>query len=402
MNDKWELFAEGYLNRHTGGKKSGLDNAIKGEKHDYILNVDKSDYLSHLVEQYTITPVEIDFDGVYLETDKVRGKTQYQLHFPIAGNLELLKFQPPDFNGWTTTGHLVEGESEFWVRLELENGNPEAEDVQSTVDKYTEKIGENYNFVISDIKEFNEDLSSYAEKKFDETKRRYLKDMDIEEKLDVPVKARSEQSKTFAIEPPEKREEIKVEKPELPDTSPLKVVPSLSKSTYSKILTAINDIGKGFERSPRLFIDREEEDLRDYFLFFLEMNFEGSATGETFNNEGKTDILLRHEGENVFISECAWWNGKKRFSDKISQLNKYLTWRDTKTAVVLFSNNKSPSKVHEQIIEGTKEHPQFKEFVERKDHSWFQYEFYFPEDENRTIDLAVIIFHLRQSEEKAA
>lgn len=396
MENEWKLFDEEFLSRHLGGKRTGVMNTIKGEDHDYILNVDKLDYLDHLVEQFSIVPVEIDFEGMYLETEKVRGITQYHLHFPVSGNIELLEFQPSDFNGWTTTAHLAEDESVFWVQLEIEDEDPDAEDVQSAIDEYQEKILRNYESLITEVDEFNDDLHVFAEKKFDETKRRYLKDVSIEDELDVPVKTRSDRPDTFAIEPPERQEEIKVEKPEIANTSPLEVVPTLAYSTYEKILGAIQDIGKGFERSPRLFLDRGEEDLRDQILFYLEMNFEGSATGETFNNEGKTDILLRHDGENVFIAECAWWNGKARFLDKISQLNRYLTWRDTKTAVILFSDNKSPTGVHEQIIEGAQEHPQFKNFKERKDKSWFQYEFFFPEDDSRTIDLAVMVFHLRK------
>jgi hypothetical protein len=35
----------------------------------------------------------------------------------------------------------------------------------------------------------------------------------------------------------------------------------------------------------------------------LNRHFEGAATGETFNHRGKTDILIRVDGKNIFIAE---------------------------------------------------------------------------------------------------
>jgi len=36
----------------------------------------------------------------------------------------------------------------------------------------------------------------------------------------------------------------------------------------------------------------------------------------------------------VFIAECKIWEGKKRFSEGVDQLLGYLTWRDTKAAMI--------------------------------------------------------------------
>jgi hypothetical protein len=47
------------------------------------------------------------------------------------------------------------------------------------------------------------------------------------------------------------------------------------------------------EQSPHAFVKMGEEDLRTHFLVQLNGVYEGQATGETFNFEGKTDILIR-------------------------------------------------------------------------------------------------------------
>ena len=47
------------------------------------------------------------------------------------------------------------------------------------------------------------------------------------------------------------------------------------------------------ERNPRVFSTAPEETIRDHYLVQLNGQYEGSATGETFNGHGHTDILVR-------------------------------------------------------------------------------------------------------------
>lgn len=92
---------------------------------------------------------------------------------------------------------------------------------------------------------------------------------------------------------------------------------------------------------PSIYKDKGEEDLRDHIIMTLDPNFEyGSVTGETFNKTGKTDIQLRHDSSVVFIAECKFWTGEKGFLRTIDQLLNYLTWRDTKTSVIMFVRQK--------------------------------------------------------------
>lgn len=95
------------------------------------------------------------------------------------------------------------------------------------------------------------------------------------------------------------------------------------------------------------------------FLFLVPLNghYEGAATGETFNYDGETDILIRVDGRNIFIAECKFWNGPKKLIDTINQLLGYMAWRDTKTAIILFNKNKSFSEVLEKIAATAAQHP---------------------------------------------
>ena len=81
----------------------------------------------------------------------------------------------------------------------------------------------------------------------------------------------------------------------------------------------------------------KEEQIRDLILVNLNGHYEGNATGETFNGLGKTDILIRASGRNVFVAECKFWSGSKAMHAAINQILGYLTWRDTKAALLVFS-----------------------------------------------------------------
>ena len=61
-----------------------------------------------------------------------------------------------------------------------------------------------------------------------------------------------------------------------------------------------------------------------------------------------------------FIAECKFWDGPKVFNDAIAQLLGYLTWRDSKTALLIFNRNKDSSKVLVKMNETIENHPEYK------------------------------------------
>ncbi|GAQ65374.1 hypothetical protein [Streptomyces scabiei] len=93
------------------------------------------------------------------------------------------------------------------------------------------------------------------------------------------------------------------------------------------------------ERLPSLHRGKGEEDIRDVLTAALGGAFEGQATGESFNGQGKTDILLRIDDRNILIGECKVWagaHGDKGISAIATQLLGYLTRNDRQTALLLF------------------------------------------------------------------
>ena len=87
----------------------------------------------------------------------------------------------------------------------------------------------------------------------------------------------------------------------------------------------------------------------------------GEASAESFSKRGKTDIYLPWENNAVFLAECKWWSGQKAFKDAAlpQLLDRYIVWRDTHTAMVLFIKNRDASAVIPKAIESIKQHPRY-------------------------------------------
>ena len=114
-----------------------------------------------------------------------------------------------------------------------------------------------------------------------------------------------------------------------------------------------------FERLAVTYADMHEERLRDQILAMLHTVY-GSATAETFSKRDKTDIYLPWEGDGpVFIAECKWWAGPKTFAehDLPQMLDRYVVWRDTHTAMVLFIRNKDITAVIASAEKIIRDHP---------------------------------------------
>ena len=122
--------------------------------------------------------------------------------------------------------------------------------------------------------------------------------------------------------------------------------------------------------------------------------YEGSATGETFNSTGKTDILIREQGGNVFVAECKIWQGERSLQEAIDQLLGYVTWRDTKTALIVFSKNKDFTNVLTKSSEGVPAHPKYKRTVKTVGETQTRYLFSQKNDVNRDVHVSVLAFDI--------
>jgi hypothetical protein len=168
----------------------------------------------------------------------------------------------------------------------------------------------------------------------------------------------------------------------------------LDKSKVFLILDMIEKIGLGFEVSPQIYNKMEEEDLRHIILNNLNTVFEGAATGETFSKRGKTDIHLNIAKGYILIAECKFWEGVKKYYEAIDQLFRYLTWRQNYGILITFSKNKSFSRVLEAAGRCIPDHLTYRSGFTRLEGSHFESVHYFPEDENKMVEVHHLFFNL--------
>jgi hypothetical protein len=240
-----------------------------------------------------------------------------------------------------------------------------------------------------DTDAFNTSIPQIIRTQIAQRRKKLLDDRNLVSNLGFSLKKRPEAPKTYAAPVSRKRIE-----PRMPpaSTAPFKPEPALVDAVYANILDIVSNMALVMERSPSAFASIDEEDLRQHFLVQLNGQYEGQATGETFNYQGKTDILLRVDGRNIFIAECKYWRGAKSYVETIDQVLSYISWRDTKIAVIVFNRNKEFANVLTQIRALTREHHGYKSGPVVEGETRFRYIFGQKADQSREVVLTVLAF----------
>jgi len=213
----------------------------------------------------------------------------------------------------------------------------------------------------------------------------------LEERLGIPLRRK---------DPPETHR-VAVERRKTPIIEPLRspvgrpVDPFLGQEHYEHILSVLSSMSLAMERSPSAFYDLDEEALRWWFVVALNGHYEVGAKGEAFNAGGKTDILVDWKGKNVFVAECKFWEGAASLEKAINQLFDYVTWRDTKAAILMFSRNKDFKAVHSQISGVVESHKAYKEILPGSgSDTEFRFQLRHPADPKHELTLAVLAFNV--------
>lgn len=373
---------------------------------DRFLNTSPVDLAAYLVEKYTFqrpslrlddwsvaeheTQIDVRNDPRRWITDRSRPcyvpGQRIEVEVPIEGEVDLLHTRPST-HSLNPPRACIRGNSLF---LEFNTPNDAAQqNIRQDIDQLLAEINKHLDWIARDVGGFNVGLQQCADQAISARRERILANQGRIVSLGIPLKSRPGAPTTYAV--PDVRRKVM---PSLPPaaTSPYEPEPVLDMENYNHILSVIQNMAQVFERSPSAFKSMGEEDLRQHFLVQLNGQFEGSATGETFNVSGKTDILLREKGRNAFIAECKFWKGQKNYRDTINQLLSYVAWRDTKTAILIFNRGTKMSTVLKSVESETAKHENFKRQVDWKHDSGYRYAFHHNGDANREFTLTVLVF----------
>ena len=375
---------------------------IEGKSKEYILNIDENEYVDYLYDVYRLEPLNIDTTSEIVNNPIVRKEKresrfrdyQYEcdvyyivVTFAFTGTPQLFFVKP---NPWTLTSYDIEVNDRS-VSFTVSMTRLDAYEFKREKNVAYNSAFANIINVNENVKQYNSQLKSTIFSLLKSYKDKYIKENAFYQAINVKVDQNTESVYTV---PTIKRKVIP--QPLLKEKREFVSEPTMANKMYDDVLTIIYQVGKSWEKKPSVYQGKDEESLRDLLLTFLETRYEGTtATGETFNKNGKTDILLKYvDGTNLFIGECKFWHGASEFSKAINQLfDRYLTWRDSKVALIFFVSNNDFTSVIKTVCTEIVKHPYFSSECGGRGESSFSYMFHLPNDKERKVFVEVILLH---------
>lgn len=373
-------FADGELRAWFASTVEELEEEIDSLSND-ALRANSHDYLvEYFWEKYSFEPIKIGDEDISMRQQERCKITKYHspqdrlfyghesididgirvvFCFPYEGEPDLFEVRPSIF---ITSGYPEIGISDTHICFELEyevytnQCAPSAEKVLKELEGLKSDILRGVGYVNKDVKAFNASLGEVIKKALAKREDYALKYEGLEKALEIPLPKSQAVSKIVSLE---KRRPLKL-------SSAGQQEPNwcLGESEYVEVLSMIKNFYSTCERTPATYAFLDEEELRNLSLANLNTIYQGRAGGETFRNKGKTDISIEVENRSAFVAECKMWTGEKNLLGAISQLLGYLTWRDVKTALIVFSRNKQFPRVLENARTALGKHPNFRALKE--------------------------------------
>jgi len=388
-----------------------LNQIIAKNSYDYIINVDTDKLTSYLSQYYIKDNIVLYEDKIsqnsdinnvniyYTNSEKlhsIRNGLIVTFFIPVSGDIQEL--QNNKYWGRRTPIYGILKDNTIKVQYFIpedsdNNFHPEEhfKENLSNLKKILDKIN-------SEIDDINSQVIPIIKNCILEKQNKIKPLIEIKNSISYPMVKNGELPETFVVP---------LKKKTLPILQTQKTINqqeneyTIDIKDYDNIIKICSDMALVMERSPKAFEKIEEEDLRMHFLVQLNGHYEGNATGETFNLGGKTDILIRKNNENIFIAECKYWHGEQKYLETIDQILDYISFRDTKTAILMFVKVvKDFSKIIEKINETSKKHPNFikevNDFVapNKLNESSFRYLFKNNSDKSKTFYLTVMAFYI--------
>jgi hypothetical protein len=313
--------------------------------------------------------------------------TKVTVEVPFEGEREVFSIRPSAFDSMPPRGEVKASHLVF----EVTGTNLATDSVRQEIDRWLNSVEKYLHNLRKDYDAFNAQMETAAREQIEQRRTKLLADQNLVAGLGIPLKERPDAPKTYVA--PEVRRKVLPAPP--PATSgTFKPEPVLEEAEYQRILGIMQNMVHVMERSPKAFHELGEEDIRSHFLVQLNGQYEGNATGETFNYEGKTDILVRSEGRNIFVGECKVWGGPQVLTETIDQILGYLTWRDAKAAILLFNRNRDLSRVLSAISPTVEAHPNFRKSEEQPTETAFRYRFRHKDDAAKDVVLTILVFDI--------
>jgi len=378
---------------------------------DYVLKASPTELEQYFIERVMIRPLvlraeerhilnqtgtDIDVSGDFRravfpgERAVVRG-TRIDIAIPFEGDPALWQVRASTFS--------VSGYPEIEVRkalvvfsISFPDDSVEPARIRAELDRQTQSLVDAVGYLKNDVDNHNRTAPDAIRQALERKKKIAQTAAGAVAALGIPVR-RTVETPAFTI-PTKRRESPAKSKPPAVPPGKYQAEPVLAEKEYEHILEVLRSMSLVIERSASSFAALNEEAIRNHFLIQLNGHYEGGATGETFNASGKTDILIRADNRNVFIAECKFWHGQKGFSEALDQLLGYLTWRDSKSALLVFNRMKDSTAVRQKMHEVIGSRPEHRRTVFHRPDGDSRYVLVKPSDPGREIVLTTQLYDM--------
>lgn len=390
-----------FLEQLRGKIKSEIESSSK----KYILSVDEEEYKAYLVDHYSLEPLTIDYESEVVDEptvskelvqDRDFGDTYqteslyFTIRYKFKGSSDLFRIRSS--SRIMTSAEIYVDDQKSTVSFSFKLYKKDPEEFKRAKNSIQKKAFANLGNTNQVAINWMQSLPGTIDSLFHEQKNKYLRENDFFAAINVKV----DKDTTSVFTAPTIKRKV-IPQPTVSRHKEFSSEPMMANEMYEYVLKVIYELGKSMERKPSTYKGKDEEGIRDQFLLVLETRFEGTtATGETFNRGGKTDIILKYanDGSNLFVAECKLWHGASEFHKAISQLfDRYLTWRDSKAALILFVTNKNFASVIDIIKKETPNHPYFLKSSGSRGETSFSFHFHLPQDKDKVVFLEIIAFH---------
>ena len=385
-----------------------IEKIIKNLKTDYILNVNQEEYINMLVVKNTVSfEIYYDterriFDGEQEKQEEIEKYSGFYGHsispkyreykfclkYKFSGDIDVLRIQPDCFSFSTLYNPIPIDVFGDELSISFSSRDNDSQIIENQISEI--KKNAFWNLDKPDgakwhINSFNEQLPQEIKKIFERVKAEKAKEhrMLIELGIDNLDSTTIEVPILKRITPIPRLLENKMVSYQIKD------------EIYNDILKHIYTLCKGYEQHENIYNGKHEESLRDLIVPSLNSTFIGTnSSAETFNRKGKTDIITKApDNSSIFIAECKVWRGEKVFIEAIDQLLGYVTWRDTRTAIILFVKNGDISDIIEKARLAMTKHPCYVKDKGQTNESSFSYTYHINGDNQSHIALELMIFH---------
>lgn len=394
------LFCSGDLGASIDGQRTKLQSAIEALKPNQLIDADEEQVCAHFIGEYAVQSLQLKTEELELieprelEVERkdrhfggtFRHKTlEFRFEVPFEGDAMLFRLRPSQFTFNPPRASLESGKLVLILLREDRDGEAIKGEVNRLLDNVRQYIG----WQKSQIDAWNQSLPTLVKQLVTARRDKLVADKQLVTGLGFRVR-RAESSVSASV--PIRRKAIIPPLPAPRSGPAAPPEPAIDAKVYEEILDTLAGMSLVLERNPSAFANIDEESLRTHFLVPLNSNFRGLASGETFNAAGKTDILIKHQDRILFIAECKFWKGAQSLTDAISQLLSYTTWRETKTAILLFNRNRDFSAVLAQIPTIFSQHSQFVRQENYQRPTAFRFVLLHPTDAQRHLTVTVLAF----------